>query len=234
MAGAAPWSYALKLAYLADFPEDSLWEMYGSTELGLNTLMAPQYQRSKPGSCGKPIEGVEIALFDDDGQRITEPLQPGELYVKSPLVFDQYHKQEEQTRENRRGDFATVGDIAYFDEEGFYYICDRKIDMIISGGMNIYPAEIEGALELHPEVDEAAVFGIPSDEWGESVHAVVVARSGCNPSDAELVAHLRKQVAGYKIPRSLARADSLPKNEAGKILKRRLREPWWQDRERRI
>jgi fatty-acyl-CoA synthase/long-chain acyl-CoA synthetase len=234
MAGAAPWSYALKLAYLEDFPEDSLWEMYGSTELGLNTLLEPRYQRTKPGSCGKPIRGVEIALFDDDGERITEPMQPGELYVKSPLVFDQYHKQEEQTRSNRRGDFATVGDVAYFDEEGFYYICDRKLDMIISGGMNIYPAEIEAALELHPDVDEAAVFGIPSDEWGESVHAVVVPRSSREPSDADLEAHLRKQLAGYKIPRSFEREDALPRNEAGKILKRSLREPWWKDRERRV
>jgi fatty-acyl-CoA synthase/long-chain acyl-CoA synthetase len=154
--------------------------------------------------------------------------------VKSPLVFDQYHKQEEQTRSNRRGDFATVGDVAYFDEEGFYYICDRKLDMIISGGMNIYPAEIEAALELHPDVDEAAVFGIPSDEWGESVHAVVVPRSSREPSDADLEAHLRKQLAGYKIPRSFEREDALPRNEAGKILKRSLREPWWKDRERRV
>ena len=234
MAGAAPWSYALKLAYLENFPENSLWEVYGSTELGLNTMLEPADQRRKPGSCGKPIPGIEIALFDDNGVRITEPGQPGELYVKSPLVFDQYHKRAEETRQARRGDFASVGDIAYFDEEGFYYICDRKVDMIISGGMNIYPAEVEAALELHPDVDEAAVFGIPSEEWGESVHAVVVPKSGVDPSDAELEEHLRKQLAGFKIPRSFERRRELPKNEAGKILKRELREPHWQGRDRKV
>ena len=234
MAGAAPWSYALKLAYLEDFPEDSLWEVYGSTELGLNTLLAPVDQRRKPGSCGQPIPDIEIALFDDDGVRITRPGQPGELYVKSPLVFDHYHKRAEETRQARRGEFASVGDIAYFDEEGFYYLCDRKVDMIISGGMNIYPAEVEAALELHPDVDEAAVFGIPSEEWGESVHAVVVPKSGRNPSDHELEAHLRKQIAGFKLPRSLERRAELPRNEAGKILKRELREPHWQGHDRQV
>ena len=234
IAGAAPWTYALKLAFLEDFPEDSLWEVYGSTELGLNTMLAPGDQRRKPGSCGKVIEGVEIALFDTEGRRITEPDQPGELFVKSPLVFDHYHKREEETARNRRGDFASVGDIAYFDSEGYYYICDRKVDMIISGGMNIYPAEVEGALELHPDVDEAAVFGIPSEEWGESVHAIVVPRSGCDPTDADLEAHLREQLAGFKIPRSLERRSELPRNEAGKILKRELREPHWRGRDRQV
>src|SRR6185295_2791535 len=174
LANAAPWSFALKEMYLRDFPEDSLWEIYGSTELSVDTILRPEDQRRKPGSCGRPAPGVELALFDDDGNEIAEANKPGELYVSSGSVFDAYYKAEEKYEKGRRGRFHSVGDVAYRDEEGFYYICDRKNDMIISGGMNIYPAEIEAALERHPAIIDVAVFGIPSDEWGESVHAIVV------------------------------------------------------------
>ncbi len=174
IANAAPWSFALKQLYLADFPGDSLFEVYGSTELGVNTILRPEDQLRKPGSCGKPAPMVEIVLFDDDGKRVTEPRVPGELAVRSPSVFATYHKAQDKFDEDKRGDFHTVGDVAYFDEEGFYYICDRKKDMIISGGVNIYPAEIEAVLDAHPDVLDVAVIGVPSDEWGESVHAVIV------------------------------------------------------------
>ena len=123
---------------------------------------------------------VEIKLFDDDGNEVTGtgPDAPGELFVKSPSVFADYYKQHDKFVADQKHGYQTVGDIAYRDDEGYFYICDRKKDMIISGGMNIYPAEIEAALEAHPDVLEAAVFGIPSEEWGESVHAVVVVREG--------------------------------------------------------
>ena len=176
IANAAPWSFALKLSYVADFPADSLWEVYGSTELGVDTVLGPKDQRRKPGSCGQPAPGVEIKLFAEDGSEVTEPDVPGEVFVRSANNFLSYHKAAEKFEANRREDYLSVGDIAYRDAEGFYYICDRKSDMIISGGMNIYPAEIEAALERHPAVQEVAVFGIPSEEWGEAVHAVVVAR----------------------------------------------------------
>ena len=127
-----------------------------------------------------------------------------------------------------------MGDIAYRDEEGFYFICDRKSDMIISGGMNIYPAEIEAALDRHPDVQEAAVFGIPSDEWGESVHAVVVRRPGPSLTVDELTTFARAHLAGYKVPRSMSFAAELPKTGSGKVLKRSLREPFWQGRTRRV
>ncbi len=234
LAAAAPWTHALKLAFLDDFPEDSLWEIYGSTELGANTLLAPEDQRRKPGSCGKPIPGVEIALFDDDGERITKPDTPGELFVCSPLVFDAYHNDEERFKASEREGFHGVGDIAYFDDEGYYYICDRKSDMIISGGVNVYPLEIEGVLEFHTGVAEAAVIGIPSDEWGEAVHAVVVPKPGWKPDAVELEAHARERLAGFKIPRSIEFRDQLPHSEAGKILKRDLRAPFWKGRARRL
>ncbi len=166
VANAAPWSFALKKAYLADFPDDSLWEVYGSTELGVDTILRPEDQLRKPGSCGRAAPGVEIALFDDAGNAIEEPEVPGELYVRSKSAFETYHNAQEKYESSRRGDWLTVGDIAYRDAEGFYYICDRKNDMIISGGVNIYPAEIEAALEHHEQVNDVAVIGVPSEQWG--------------------------------------------------------------------
>jgi fatty-acyl-CoA synthase/long-chain acyl-CoA synthetase len=234
IANAAPWSFALKEQYLADFPEDSLWEVYGSTELGVDTVLAPPDQRRKPGSCGRPAPGVEIKLYDEDGKEITAAGVPGEVYVRSAGNFVTYHKALETFEANRRGDFLSVGDIAYRDDEGFYYICDRKSDMIISGGMNIYPAEIEATLERHPGVQEVAVFGIPSDEWGERVHAVVVPRPGQVIAADELAAFARAHLAGYKVPRSVTFADELPKTGSGKILKRSLREPFWRGRTTRV
>jgi fatty-acyl-CoA synthase/long-chain acyl-CoA synthetase len=234
VANAAPWSYALKLAYLECFPEDSLWEVYGSTELGVNTILEPKDQRRKPGSCGKPAPTVELKLFDENGQEVTQPGAPGELYVRSKTVFDTYYKAHEKYEEDRRGRFHTVGDMAYFDEEGFYFICDRKKDMIISGGMNIYPAEIEAALEHHPKIADAAVFGIPSEEWGESVHAAVVAQPGTQLSEREVLDFAREHLAGYKLPRSVSFLDEIPRTGSGKILKRVLREPFWQGRATRV
>lgn len=229
VANAAPWSYALKKEYLARFPDDSLFEVYGSTELGVNTVLTPEYQLSKPGSCGKPAPGVEIFLIDDKGDEVTEPHKPGEVFIRSASVFTTYHKAEDKYEEDRRGDLQTVGDIAYRDEEGFYFICDRKKDMIISGGMNIYPAEIEDALEHHPDIMDVAVFGIPSEEWGESVHAVVVAREGSGLGEAGVDAFSREHLASYKIPRSIEFMDEIPRTGSGKILKRVLREPFWKD-----
>ena len=229
IANAAPWSYALKLDYLERFPERSLFEVYGSTELGVNTIMTPEFQRGKPGSCGKPAPGVEIRLYAENGGVVDQPHQPGELFVRSASMFRTYHRAHDKFLEDRRDGWQTVGDIAYFDEDGFYYICDRKKDMIISGGVNIYPAEVEHALENHPEVLEAAVFGIPSEEWGESVHAVLVARPE-SALDAAAVRHFaREHLAGYKIPRSVAFVEEIPKTGSGKILKRELRAPFWKD-----
>jgi len=234
IANAAPWSFALKQAYLADFPADSLFEVYGSTELGVDTVLLPADQLRKPGSCGQPAPGVELKLFDDDGKEVTEPNVPGELFVRSASVFSTYHKADDKYDEDRRGDYHTVGDVAYRDEDGFIYICDRKKDMIISGGMNIYPAEIEAALEQHADIFDAAVFGIPSDDWGESVHAIVVVRPGAVLDDAGVMAHARDHLAGYKVPRSISFMDELPRTGSGKILKRVLREPFWEGRDTRV
>ena len=236
IANAAPWSFALKQQYVADFPPSSLWEVYGSTELGVNCILEPVDQMRKPGSCGKPAPGVELRLYDDDGGVVegTGPDVTGELFVRSPSVFADYYKQHDKFEEDNRDGWQTVGDIAYRDDEGYYYICDRKKDMIISGGMNIYPAEIEAALEASPDILEAAVFGVPSEEWGETVHAVVVQYPGRSIDDAGVVAFARAHLANYKIPRSVTFVDELPKTGSGKILKRELRAPFWAGRDRRV
>ena len=227
IANAAPWSFALKQRYLADFPADSLWEVYGSTEMGVDTVLAPADQLRKPGSCGLPAPGIEIKLLSDDGVEVTEPFTPGELYVRSASMFETYYKAEEKYEEARIGDFHTVGDIAYRDDEGYYYIADRKNDMIITGGMNVYPAEVEAALEQHDDIFDVAVFGIPSEDWGEGVHAVVVTEPGRHLSEAAVVAFARRHLAAYKIPRSVSFVDQLPRTGSGKVLKRELRAPFW-------
>jgi long-chain acyl-CoA synthetase len=236
VANAAPWSYTLKQQYLTDFPADSLFEVYGSTELGVNTIMRPEDQLRKPGSCGKEAPMVEVRLYDVDGNVVTGtgPDAVGELYVRSPSVFADYYKEHDKFEEDSRDGFQTVGDIAYRDEEGFLYICDRKKDMIISGGMNIYPAEIEATLEAHPDIYEAAVFGIPSEEWGELVHAVVVKRPGSDLDEAGVSAHARSHLASYKVPRSVSWLDELPKTGSGKVLKRELRAPYWAGRASKV
>lgn len=224
VANAAPWSFSLKEAYLDDFPEESLWEVYGSTELGVNCVLAPADQRRKPGSCGRPAPDVDIALLDEAGEEITEPDVPGELYVRASSVLDTYYKAEEKfAADHRDGGWHTVGDIAYVDAEGYYFICDRKTDMIISGGVNIYPAEIEAALERHPGIFEAAVVGVPDEKWGESVLACIVGRDA-SLTVADVQDHARAHLAGYKVPRRIEFVAEIPKTGSNKILKRSLRE----------
>jgi acyl-CoA synthetase (AMP-forming)/AMP-acid ligase II len=231
---------ALELRVEADVPRvlpgDSLFEVYGSTELGVNCILRPEDQLRKPGSCGQPAPMVEVKLFDDDGNEVTGvgPEHTGELFVKSPSVFADYYKQHDKFLADSKHGYQTVGDIAYRDDEGYIYICDRKKDMIISGGMNIYPAEIEAALEHHPDVLEVAVFGTPSEEWGESVHAVVVCREGASMTPEQVMAFAREHLASYKVPRSVTFMDELPKTGSGKVLKRELRAPFWAGRDSKV
>jgi acyl-CoA synthetase (AMP-forming)/AMP-acid ligase II len=236
VANAAPWSYALKQQYLADFPPGSLFEVYGSTELGVDTVLLPEDQLRKPGSCGRPAPGIEIMLLDQDGNEVTGtgPDHPGEVYIRSRGTFDTYYKNDVSYESSSRGDFHTVGDIAYRDDEGYLYICDRKTDMIISGGMNIYPAEIEAALEQHPGIYDIAVFGIPSEQWGEAVHATVVRSPGSSLTSDQVTAFAREHLAAYKVPRSVDFTDELPRTGSGKLLKRQLRAPYWAGRSTQV
>jgi long-chain acyl-CoA synthetase len=236
LANAAPWSYALKQQYVADFPPGSLFEIYGSTELGVDTVLMPEDQMRKPGSCGRPAPGIEIMLVGADGNEVTGtgPGHPGEVFVRSKGTFGTYYKNDAGYQANSRGDFHTVGDIAYWDEEGYLYICDRKTDMIISGGMNIYPAEIEAVLEQHPGIYDVAVFGIPSEQWGEAVHATVVRSPGSSLTGGQVTAFAREHLASYKVPRSVDFAAELPRTGSGKLLKRQLRAPYWAGRDAQV
>ena len=236
IANAAPVPFSLKKQWIETFGEGHLFEVYGSTELGVDTIMKPEDQLRKPGSCGTPWGGIEIRLIREDGTEA--PIgEPGVMWIRSPGIFDEYYKAPEKTEETKLEDdpsWRTVGDIAYRDDEGFYYICDRRSDMIISGGMNIYPAEIEAVLHSHPAVMDAGVFGIPSEEWGEQVHAVVQLKQGASVTVDELEALSREHLAGYKVPRSFEFRDELPRTESGKLSKKKLRDEYWKDRASRV
>jgi acyl-CoA synthetase (AMP-forming)/AMP-acid ligase II len=231
VANAAPVPYALKQEVIAKLGDGFLFEVYGSTELGVDTILPPEDQLRKPGSCGRPYGTVQVRIVGPDGKE--QPAgEPGELFVRSTLALDGYHRTAE--RINDLDGWKSVGDVAYVDDEGYVYICDRKNDMIISGGMNVYPAEIESVLHAHPDVMDAAVFGVPSDEWGESVHAVIQPRAGHTIDVAALEAHAAEHLAGYKRPRSWEVRDELPRTESGKLLKRLLRDEHWQGRATRV
>jgi len=203
------------------------YEFYGSTELGINTVLRPEDVLRKPGSCGRAAPGIDIALLDDDGNPVPVG-EPGELYVRRfGGMYDAYYKSPEATRQTRRGDWYSVGDVARVDADGYYTLCDRKRDMIISGGVNIYPAEIEDVLHRHPAVDDVAVFGVPDDDWGERVHAAVRIRAGHALTADELRAFAKKHLADYKVPREVSFLEDFPRDSAGKLVKRLLRDPYW-------
>ena len=233
IANAAPVPYTLKQEIVEKLGDGFLYEVYGSTELGVDTVLKPDDQLRKPGSCGKPYGGIEIRIVKDDGA-IADIKEPGELFVRTTLAMDGYHRTEQQLTELDDTEWKSVGDVAYVDDEGFVYICDRKKDMIISGGVNIYPAEIEAVLYGHPQVLDAAVFGIPDDEWGERVHAIVQAKPGESIDLAELRAFVDPKLAPYKRPRDYELRDLLPRTDSGKLLKRVLRDEYWTDQDRAV
>ncbi|HEX3621749.1 MAG TPA: AMP-binding protein [Acidimicrobiales bacterium] len=220
----APVPYALKQEVLAKLGEGFLYEVYGSTELGIATVLAPRDQLRKPGSCGQPYGDIGLRVVGDDGVELAAG-QAGELFVRTPQAIDRYHGPVPQLRELPGGEgWKSVGDVASIDEEGYLSICDRKTDMVISGGMNVYPAEVEAVLHGHPDVADVAVIGVPDDEWGERVHAVVVAKPGCRLRPPELDAFVAGQLANFKRPRSWDLRAELPRTESGKLLKRVLRD----------
>ena len=230
IANAAPVPYALKQEVVEKLGDGFLFEVYGSTELGVTTILEPEDQLRKPGSCGKTYGGVEIKIVRDDGNE-ADVDEPGELFIRTGLAMDGYHRTDEQLGEHGDGEWKSVGDVAFVDAEGYVSICDRKKDMIISGGVNIYPAEIEAVIHEYPAVIDVAVFGVPDEEWGERVHAVVQPKPGVALDMDDLRTFLDARLAGYKRPRSYELRDELPRTESGKLLKRVLREEHWADRD---
>jgi long-chain acyl-CoA synthetase len=229
--GAAPCPYALKVRGEAVLGQ-VLWEFYGATETGINTVLRPEDQLRKPGSCGQAVPGQEIRLVDADGTDVPDG-EPGEFMVRNSVLAE-YYNRPDATGGSMHDGFFSVGDVAYRDGEGYYFICDRRIDMVISGGVNIYPAEVEAVLLAHPAVVDAAVVGVPDELWGESVKAVVELRPGANETADELIAFCAERLAGYKKPRSIDFVAELPRDAAGKLLKRAIRERYWAGAGRRI
>lgn len=223
VANAAPVPYALKQEIVAKLGDGFLFEVYGSTELGVDAVLPPEEQLARPGSCGRALPGVELRVVDADG-RAVPPGEPGRLLVRSPNAFSGYHGRSERVADAEG--WMSVGDVAHLDADGYLYIRDRGGDLVITGGMNVYPAEVEAVLHAHPDVLDVAVFGVPSPEWGQSVHAAVVARPGRVIDLDALTAHVAGELAGYKRPRSWEVRDALPRTESGKVLKRVLRQEY--------
>lgn len=210
-------------------------EYYAATEGGGTVISAQEWLR-KPGSVGRPWPGSVVTVLEADGRELP-PGEPGLVYMRMGTSTFEYHKDPAKTRAARVGDLFTMGDIGYLDEDGYLFLCDRKSDMIISGGVNIYPAEIEGELACHPKVADVAVFGIPHPDWGEEIKAVVQPVSGVSPGDElteELLAFARARLAKFKLPRSIDYLEALPRDPNGKLYKRKLRDPYWVGEERAI
>jgi len=221
IANAAPVPYALKQEVIDKLGEGFLYEVYGSTELGLATILRPEDQLRKPGSCGRPYGGIELLVAGPDGRPLPSG-EVGELFVRTTLAIDGYHGAVEQMPE-LDGGWHSVGDLGYLDDEGYLYVSDRRSDLIITGGMNVYPAEVEAVLHNHPDVLDVAVVGLPDEEWGERVHAVVQPRPGRGLDVAELDRLARTSLANFKRPRSWEVRDDLPRGDSGKLPKRLLR-----------
>jgi acyl-CoA synthetase (AMP-forming)/AMP-acid ligase II len=221
---AAALPVALKEWVVEAFPGVAIHELYGSTEASVVTSLRPQDALRKAGSVGHPWFMNEVKLLDHEGYPVA-PGQPGELFSRSPLLMGGYLHNDEATRAAVTDDgFLTVGDIAVADEEGYISIVDRKKDMIIAGGLNIYPREVEEVLAQFVAIDECAVVGVPDEVYGERVAAFVVARPGRQLDTDALEEHVRSRVASFKVPREWHVVDGLPRNPAGKILKTRIRE----------
>jgi fatty-acyl-CoA synthase len=226
MISSAPARVDTKQAVMEMFPNSGLFELYGSSEAGWVTMLHPDEQFTHLGTVGRECVGsAPIRILDEEGNEVADG-EPGELYSNNAYTFEGYWRLPEKTAEAFRGDWCSVGDMALRDADGFIRLIDRKKNMIISGGENVYPSEVEQVLGAHPAVMDVAVIGVPHATWGEAVHGVVVRHAGATVTEDDLIAFCRERMAGYKRPRSIAFiADAdMPRTATGKILHRQLRD----------
>ncbi len=210
-------------------------QLYGLTEtVGAGTYLVPDAHRGERlRSCGLPYPGFKMAVVDGSGKPVPQG-EVGEIVIKSKTIMKGYWNKPEATAKAVVDGWFYTGDAGYFDKDGYLYIHDRVKDMIVSGGENIYPAEVENALMSHPAIADAAVIGVPDEKWGEAVKAIVVPKPGSEASADDIIAFCKTRIASYKCPKSVAYVEALPRNPSGKILHRELREPYWVGRKRRV
>lgn len=229
----SPWPADVKTAMI-DWLGPIFYESYGASELGFMTLISSEEAMRKPGSVGKILQGGSIKIIDDDGNELP-PGEVGSIYVHLPLFGDfAYTNAEGAMVDQRIQGHATVGDVGYLDEEGYLFISDRKKDMIISGGANIFPAEIEAELIKMTEVADCAVFGAPDPEFGERIIAAVQLTDGNSLNLEDARAFLESRLAKFKLPKQLDVHDALPREDSGKIFKKRLRDPYWEGHKTKV
>ena len=236
--GASPMPQALLQRVLADLPEVDLFQGYGMTEASaILTVLGPDEHRAGGDllrSAGRPAPGVSLAVLDHDGVPLPRG-ETGEVCARAGNLMREYWNKPEATDEVFRGGWYHTGDAGYVDPHGYLFLVDRVKDMIVTGGENVYSVEVENAIASHPAVAQVAVIGIPSDVWGEAVHAIVVLKEGESVTEDELIEHARGSIAGYKVPKSIEfRADALPLSGAMKVLKRDLRLPYWEGHDRAV
>lgn len=219
----APLHTSTKNKVLLLFSNADLNEFYGASEHGGSTNLFPEYQQEKDRSVGFPMLGMEVKLVDEKGETVS-PGETGEFLVKGLTLCDGYYKNPEATEEAFRGEWLGLGDMGVQDEEGYYYIVDRKQDMILSGALNVYPAEIEGVLHQHPKIADVAVIGVPDEKWGETVKALVVLKDGETAEEEEMIRFCDGKLAKFKKPHSVEFVNELPRSLQGKLLKYQLRE----------
>ena len=222
---AAPCPPSLKRRIFEVFPSGTVWEYYGMSE-GMGTVISPEEWLQKPGSVGRAFPGLDVKIVDDEGRTLPAG-EIGTIRVSAiPGYQFGYHNAPDKTAAAWDGDYFTVGDMGWLDDDGYLFIADRRTDLVISGGVNIYPAEVEQAIAEHPDVLDVAVFGVPDERMGQTVHAVVELRSGSTCTPDELVASLLGTLADYKLPRSVEFVDLLPREPNGKIRKTELRDAY--------
>lgn len=239
--GAAPMPSAVLKMAMQRLPHVGFGQIYGLTETAgpVSYLTPEDHQKIASGdtslglSCGRATAGVELGIVNADGAPLLVG-EVGEIVCRSEQVMSGYWARPQETSDVLRDGWFYTGDVGYMDDQGYLYIHDRKRDMIITGGENVYPAEIENLLYEHPAIADAAVFGVPDDQWGEAVKAVVVVKPGGGVTAEELIAFAKGKIAGFKVPKSIDFADELPRNATGKVLRRLIREPYWKNQGRSV